>query len=160
MSAKSKSRMPPLVVVLVIVVVWAVVLPVPRFLFAPYDALRLAWFAHRIAGTDRIVAKTRRDAVSMTLTGDDAKKAVRAISSASSGRPPSGTDWANIYDVNAQLYKGTQVLGEIEMDGSGLFLIHYHKPPFLEDTGVLHELLYKPLMEAAKEAERKRFESQ
>src|SRR5689334_12518661 len=93
--------------------------------FTVYDTLRLAWFAHRIAGVDRIVATNWVVSVSVTVTGDDTRKVVRAISSAGSGRPPWGTDWANVYDVNAKFYKGSKVLGEIEMDGDGLFLIHY-----------------------------------
>jgi hypothetical protein len=124
--------------------------------FTVYDTLRLAWFSHRIAGTDRIVATNWVNSVSMTITGDDTKKVVRAISSAGSGRPPLGTDWANVYDVNVAFYRGTTVLGKIEMDGGGLFLIHYHRPPFREGTRLLHDLVYKPLSEAA----RKKFENQ
>jgi hypothetical protein len=127
--------------------------------FTLYDSLRLAWFARRIAGADRIVATNWEASVSMTITGDDAKKVVRAISSAGSGRPPLGMDWANIYGVNARFYRGTEVLGEIEMDGGGLFLIHYHEPPFRDDTGVLLRVLYKPLSELYK-AERMKSESQ
>jgi hypothetical protein len=128
--------------------------------FTVYDALRLAWFAHRIAESDRIVATNWLSAVSLTITGDETKKVVRAISSAGSGRPPFGTDWANIYDVNAKFCRGTKVLGEIEMDGGGLFLIYYHRPPFRESTGLLHELVYKPISDAARTAEMKKFESQ
>ena len=124
--------------------------------FTVYDSLRLAWFVHRIAGADRIVATNWVGSVSVTVTGDDTKKVVQAISSAGSGRPPFGTDWRNVYNVNAKFYRGPKVLGEIEMDGGGLFLIHYHRPPFRESTGLLHDLLYKPLSEAA----RKKLESQ
>ena len=137
---------------------WAllVLLAVLLIKFTVYDSLRLAWFAHRIAGADRIVATNWLESVSMTLTGDDTKKIVQAISSAGSGRPPFGTDWANIYSVNARFYRGTKVMGEIERDGAGLFLIHYHKPPFRERSGLLHDLIYKPISEAA----HKKFESQ
>src|ERR1051325_1102906 len=115
-----------------------------------YDSLRLAWFAHRIAGADRIVATNWVASVSVTITGDDTKKVVQAISLAGSGRPPFGTDWANIYTVNAKFYRGAKVLGEIEMDGGGLFLIHYQEPAFRERTGLLHDLVYKPVSEAVR----------
>jgi hypothetical protein len=160
MSPEFKSRIAPNVFILAILVLLVALVGIPRFLFAPYDSLRLSWFSHRIAGTDRIVATNWVNSVSLTLTGDDARKVVRAISSAGSGRPPSGMDWANMYTVNAKLYRGTRLLGEIEMDGGGLFLIHYHKPPFQEGAGLLHDLIYKPLSEAAHKAEETRLESQ
>ena len=127
--------------------------------FTVYDSLRLAWFAHRIAGADRIVATNWLSSVSLTITGDETKKVVRAISSAGSGRPPLGRDWANVYEVNAKFCRGMKVLGEIEMDGGGLFL-HYHRPPFRESTGLLHDLVYKPISEAARAAEMKKSETQ
>jgi hypothetical protein len=127
--------------------------------FTAYDSLRLAWFAHRIAGADRIVATNWEASVSLTITGDDAKKVIQAISSAGSGRPPFGMDWANIYGVNARFYRGAEALGEIEMDGDGLFLIHYHEPPFRDGTGVLRGVVYKPLSDAYK-AERMKSENQ
>jgi len=125
-----------------------------------YDSLRLAWFAHRIAGADRIVATNWLSSVSLTITEDETKRVVQAISSAGSGRPPFGRDWANVYEVNAKFCRGAKVLGEIEMDGGGLFLIHYHRPPFRESTGLLHDLVYKPISAAARAAEMKRFERQ
>jgi hypothetical protein len=42
----------------------------------------------------------------------------------------------------------------------GLFLIHYHKPPFREGTGLLDDLVCKPVSKAAHETEERRFESQ
>ena len=127
--------------------------------FTVYDSLRLTWFAHRIAGADRIVATNWAASVSVTITGDDATKVVRAISTAGSGRPPLGMDWANIYDVKARFYRGAEALGEVEMDGDGLFLIHYHKPPFRDSTGVLRGVVYKPLLDAH-DAARMKSESQ
>jgi len=50
--------------------------------FTAYDALRLAWFAHRIAESDHIVATNWMSAVSLTIMGEETKKVVRAISSA------------------------------------------------------------------------------
>src|SRR6266481_6013565 len=101
---------------------WAslVVLAALLIKFTAYDTLRLAWFAHRIAGTDRIVATNWLSSVSVTISTDDAKKVVRAVSSAGSGRPRFGMDWANVYEVNTKFYRGTKVLGEIQMDGGGL----------------------------------------
>jgi hypothetical protein len=161
MNAKSRSWIKPVAVTLAIGVFWIVCLPVPSFLFAPYDASRLAWFAHRIAGTDHIVGTRWMSSVSVTITGDDAKKVVAAISSAGSGRPPCwGMEWANSYGIKAKFYRGTKVLGEIVMDGGGLFLIHHHQPPFLDGTGLLHDLLCQPVIEAAHEAEMKKLESQ
>jgi hypothetical protein len=121
--------------------------------FTVYAPLRLAWFAHRIAATDRIIATNwLASASGVSIAGDDAKRVVRAISSAGSGTPPFGTDWANIYDVKVRFYRGATFLGEIEMDGAGLFLLH-HRPPFRDRTGLLHDLIYKPVSEAARTAE-------
>ena len=127
--------------------------------FTVYDPFRLAWFAYRIAEADRIVATNWLRSVSLTITGDETKKVIKAISSAGSGRPPFGTDWANIYDVKARFYRGTKFLGELEMDCGDLFLIR-HRPPFRDRTGLLHDLVYKPISEAAGAAEVKKVESQ
>jgi hypothetical protein len=112
-----------------------------------YDAARLASFAHQIADTDRIVGTFRDSKVSPTITGDDVQKVVGAVASASSHRPPSGT-WQMIYDVKAVFYKGTNVLGDIEI-GEGIFLIDGSEEiPFQDSTGLLKDLVMIPAYKA------------
>lgn len=159
MSNKPKSRIIFLVVALVIIVLWSLFLPFPTFVYRPYDAARLAIFAHRIADTDRIVATHARNSVSLTVTGDDARKIVRSVASASPARPSFGTDWACIYDVKATFLIGTNVVDDIEMC-SPLFLLHHSKPPFRDVTGLLRDIVYAPFLKAAHEAEMTKFETQ
>ena len=159
MSNESKSRVTFFVVGLVIIVFWLLCLPVLRFVFMPYDAARLAPVAHRIADADRIVGTYARSSVSVTVRGDDAKRIIRAVSSGSPARPSFGMDWACIYDVKATFFKGTNVLDDIEICSS-LFLLHHSKPPFRDDTGLLHDIVYAPVSKAAQEAEMKKIETQ
>jgi hypothetical protein len=63
-----------------------------------------------------------------------------------------------MYMVKATFFKGTNVLDDIETCGE-LFLIHHSEPPFREDTGLLHDLVYTPVSKAAQEAKMKELES-
>ena|ERR1035438_3138867 len=158
MSDKSKSRVTFVVVVLVISVLWFLFLPVPRFVFEPYDSARRAMFAHRIADTDRIVATYAGSSVSLTVTGDDAKKVVQAVSSATSDRPPFGMANACSFMAKATFFKGTNILDHIEICSS-LFLIHYSEPPFQDDSGLLDTVVCSPVSRAAMDAKMKELES-
>jgi hypothetical protein len=165
MSDKSKSRVRFCVVVLVIVVLWVLFLPVPRSVYVPYDAVCRASFAHRIADTDRVVGTFSRSPVSVTLTGDDARKVVRAVSSASSDRPPWGMETSCSFMCRVKFFRGTNVLDDIEVCSS-LFLIRrlplfldgydHRLPPFRDDTGSLDSLVYTPVVKAWRDAEEKR----
>ena len=52
-----------------------------------------------------------------------------------------------MYLVKATSFRGTNVLDDIEMDGT-LFLIHHVWPSFREDTGVLRSVVYVPVLKA------------
>jgi len=120
---------------------------------------RLAKFAQKIATSDHVVGSRwitypSRKELSISLTGEDARRVVQAVSSASSGRPPSGMAWANMYFVTATFFKGTDVLGKIKIDGGALFRIdggEYRDTTFKRDGvgchGVLKDLVCAPLLE-------------
>jgi hypothetical protein len=113
-----------------------------------YDAARLAIFAHRIANADRVVGTWSGSSASLTLTGDDAQKIVRAVSSAVSARMPD-KQFALLYPERATFYKGTNVLGQIGMAGS-LFLVNHSEPPF--GSRLLSTMISTPLEEAERES--------
>jgi hypothetical protein len=68
-------------------------------------------------------------------------------------------DWACIYAVKGTFLKGTNVLDDIEMCG-GLFLLHHSDPPYRFDSGALKDCVYTPVMDAFRESEMKRLETQ
>ena len=108
-----------------------------------YDDARLAAFAHQINSADHIVATYSFGSVNLTTTGEDAKRVIRAVSSSTSARPPSGTKYKCEYNVKAAFLRGTNVLGDIEIC-SDFFLIHHNQPPFRDDTGLLKAMVYEP----------------
>lgn len=113
-----------------------------------YDAARLASFANRIAGTDRIVGTFKDSKVSSTITGDDVQKVIRAVASASSHRSPGEKPLEMLYDVKAVFYKGTNVLGDIQI-GEDMFLADGSEEiPFLDGTGLLKDLVMIPACKA------------
>jgi hypothetical protein len=115
-----------------------------------HDSTRLASFVHQIEGADRIVGTFRDSKIGVTLTGDDVQKLVRAVASASSHRPPTGTSWQMIYDVNAVFYKGTNTLGDIEI-GQKFFLLNDSGDiPFEDKSGTLKDLIMVPAYNAWK----------
>jgi hypothetical protein len=155
-----KARFPVAVVVLLIFAMfWCLFLPTPSFVFKPYDSARLAMFVHRVADADRVVGTYARASVSVTVTAEDAKKIVRAVSSATPARPGYGKDWACVYDIKATFFKGTNALDYIEMC-EGLFLLHDTKPPYRYDSGALKDLVCVPVTDAVHEAEIKKLGSQ
>lgn len=151
MSDKTKMRFVFLALLLIIVGLCAGYLT-KNVILRQYDAVRLARFAHQIADTDRIVGTWERSSVRLTLMGDDAKKVVRAVSSAVSARMPNA-EFACKYSATATFYKGTNVLGHIEMCNS-LFLLKTSQPPFFDDSGSLEAVVYTPALEALRESYR------
>jgi hypothetical protein len=100
------------------------------------------------------------------LTGEDAKRVVQAVSSASSDRPPFGTAWANRYLVTATFFNGTNVLGEIVIDEGALFRAYggeYRDDSFKQAgdgvSGVLRDLICAPLGKLVQETEMKELEN-
>jgi|SRR5437899_1842192 hypothetical protein len=116
-------------------------------------------FVHRIADADRVVGTYAGSPVSVTITGEDAKRVVRAVSSSSPARPGFGRDWACAFMVKATFFRGTNALDDIEMCGS-LFLLHHTKPPYRYDSGALRDFVYTPVTEALRESEMKKLETQ
>lgn len=125
---------------------------------AAFDGVRLEQFAHRIADTDHIVATYSQSSVSLTVTGDNAKKVVRAVSSAKSDRPPLGHSNICRLMAKATFFKGTNVLDNIEMCSS-LFLISHGKCPYRDDTGLLKAVVFTPIVKASEESWDKKHET-
>jgi len=135
------------------------------------DEHRLAKFSQKITTSDHVVASRRtlhpsRKEMSLSLTGEDAKCVVQAVSSAGSGRPPFGMAWANMYLVTAIFFKGTNVLGKITIDDGELFRVdggEYRDVSFKQNgdggSGVLRDLISAPLGKIVHEAETKALES-
>ena len=122
-----------------------------NFILGQYDAVRLANFSHQVADSDRVVGAYYDGSVSLTFTGDDAQKIVRAVSRSCSARLPNNEEFTCAYGVKAVFWKGTNVLGEIWMYES-LFLLDRNKPPFGDGSGLLATNVYKPLSEALRES--------
>ncbi len=93
--------------------------------------------------------------------GDDARRVVKAVSSAKSGRPPSGMAWANMYMTKAAFFQGSRCLGEIEIDGGELFRAggrEYRDVSLRRDdtnSGVLRSLVCVPVQRLVTEAQEK-----
>jgi len=142
-------------VILIVIGCWVGYLS-KNFVMRQYDAARLARFAHRIADADHIVATTY-DSISLTITGDSVAKVLRAVSSAVSARMPDA-EFTCKYGVTATFYKGTNVLGGIEMYKS-LFLLNPNQPPFGDSSRVLDTTINTPVEEALRESYRKSAET-
>ena len=133
MSTKTKSLAALVLVTVTVGVYGFVSYPLPRF-------------AHRIASADRVVASAEHGAVSITLTGEDAKTLVQALSSAKRERPPWGMADACIYDVRITFFEGAQALGDI-VSCTQLFILDGKK--YRDETGVLGKLAVSPVHQAA-----------
>ena len=110
-----------------------------------YDAVRLWVFAGRIADADRVLAIWQRSPVEISFGGDEVKGIVQAASSGISARMPDG-QFMCIYDARATFYKGTNVLGHIDIC-NWLFHLDSGGPPFADGSGVLESSVYAPLRE-------------
>jgi hypothetical protein len=144
MSSNGKIRFTILGVALLLVIVFVGHTISAKLALRKYDAAHLASFAHRIADADRIVGTFHDSKVSPTITGDDVQRVVRSVASASSHRPPSEM----AYSVKAVFYKGTNVLGDIEI-GEDIFLLDGNEDiPFQDSTGLLKDLVMIPAYKA------------
>ena len=121
------------------------------------DDLHLRKFAERIAATDRVVATRQtypsHKVTSLSLTGEDARRIVQAISS---GRANRSADMA-MSPPRVTFFHGTNVLAEI-MTSSTLFSAggrHYE-----DSSGVLGGLVYTPLITMVHEEQMKEVKSQ
>ena len=110
-----------------------------------YDAACLAIYARQIADADRVVVTLEGGSVTLSFAGDDARKVVRAVSSAASVR---NKEFAFSYPERATFYTGTNVLGQIDMFGP-LFLLKSSHIPF--GSELLDTVVSKPLYEAENE---------
>ena len=147
MSSNVKIRLTILGAALLLVIVFVGHTVSAKLALRKHDAAHLATFARRIAAADHIVGTFKDSKVSLTITSNDVQKVVQAVASASSHRPPSGT-WQMIYDVKAVFFKGTNVLGNIEI-GEGLFLIDGNEEiPFQDNAGLLKDLVMIPTYKA------------
>jgi hypothetical protein len=171
MSAKSKFSIWPMLFWIIFISILAAMglfTPVVRPIQVKMDEHHLAKFAQKITTTDDIVASKwtlypSRKMMSLSLTGEDAKRVVQAVSSASSGRPPFGMAWANMYLVTATFFRGTNVLGKIVIDDGELFKVdgrEYRDVSKLDGHGVLRDLICAPLGKIVRETEEKELESQ
>jgi hypothetical protein len=126
-----------------------------------YDNWRLARFTDRITVADHIVAthllsgRHDRASFSVTLTGSDVGRVVEAVSSARTARPPWGLDYAASYGVLVTFLRGTEPLGNIGIGGS-LFILERNGVPFRDDSGVLDELIGRPVSDGFHAAEMNR----
>jgi hypothetical protein len=104
----------------------------------------LSGFARHIADADRVVTTMWPHIhcpVNITLTGNDATSAIRAVSSANR----EGATDACVYDVWVTFFHGTNELGYIETCGT-FFILNGKK--FRDDTGVLKALAVAPIKRA------------
>lgn len=123
------------------------------YLFVSYPLPR---FARRIAVADRVVASTTQGHVSITLTGDNAKALIQAVSSAKRERPPWGMGDACIYDVRITFFEGAKALGDI-LSCTELFIVDRKK--YRDETGMLGKLAVLPVHQAYAELLGKQMES-
>ena len=104
-------------------------------------AADLEKFAQKIAATDRVIASLNlvdgfSGKKSVSLTGEDAKLVVRAVSA---GKIDSG-HYHNIFSVRFEFWQGTNVLGDILTDGT-LFLADGTQ--YRDSSNVLSQLVQK-----------------
>ena len=148
LSYEIKFRFIVLAILLIIAVVFVGHLS-ENFVLRQYDAACLAIFAHRIADADRVVVTWGGSPVSLTFTGGDAQKIVRAVSGAVSARMPNA-ELALMYSERVTFYKGTDALGEVSM-AYQLFLLKHREPPFADRSGTLYTLVSTPFEKAVRE---------
>ena len=166
MSSKSKPLV-GLVVFVAVVVCLLAMMDVFRPLQLELDAHCLKRFAHRISNSDRVVASMWTDSgprkqFEVSVRGEDAKRVIRAVTSADCARPPTGLAWANMYLITARFFKDTNVLGQILVDDGELFRVgsrEYRditRKPGTSSGGVLRDLLCAPVQKLVLEAEERK----
>ncbi len=139
----SKKPRAWLILLLAIILCLCLVKPALR----EYDAARLRLFTRRVVEADRIVATMYRSPVTVFVSGDQARKLVTALSSATPDRPPLGLAHSASFLDRATFFKGATELGHIDISGP-LFLVRARQPPFRDDSGAIETLVEKPLQEA------------
>jgi hypothetical protein len=131
-----------------------------------FDAHCLTKFAHRISSSDRVVASEwthsgTRKQLEVSLSGEELKRVIQAVTSAECARPPNGLAYANMYLITAKFFKGTNLLGEILIDDGELFRVGSREyrdvslQPGTSSGGVLRDLLCAPVQKLVLEAEEK-----
>jgi len=168
MSRRLQFPIPSLLFCVVLISILAVIGlldPVVRPIQLKMDDWHLGRFAQRITNADRVVASMwpRRE-IKLSLTGEDARRVVQAVSSAKSGRPPSGMAWANMYLTKVGFFQGTNCLGEIEIDSGELFRAggrEYRDVSIQGNTshGVLAQLVCAPVRQMVREVQEKEAET-
>jgi hypothetical protein len=117
---------------------------------ATRQAIRYAILVHEIQDANRVVATFLTVPVQITLTGGDAQKIVRAVSSSKSVYAPTA-EIALTYANRITFYKGQNVVGRIE-ENDGVFVIDFKRPPFGDPSGTLRTLIDGPLGKALHDA--------
>ena len=121
----------------------------PAILLYPYDAWRLARFVGRVKSSDHMLVVC--GSASTQIGEDDTKKAIRALESAASMRPPLFAMIPAIWNIRASFMRGTNVLGDIDSCGNA-FRLHASGAPFEDGTGVLYPVALEPAARAFGEA--------
>ena len=174
MNEKSEFSFRPFLIFFVFISLYGGVIVFVPFVLRPIqetmDDRHLAKFAKEIASADRIVAIQSTlsmhhapELISLTLTGQDAKRVIQAVSSGRADRQR----YSNEYMRAAKFFSGKNVLGEIRIDGGELFMAdgrQYRGASFRPNgdggTGALNDLICTPLEKMVEEAEIKAIESQ
>jgi len=115
----------------------------------PFDANALAKFARKIAPADRIIVSHGRSPVTLTITGQDVKQVIVAVSSAK----PDRNTYACVYDTKAQFFNGTNFLSDV-IGCSTILWINGRQ--YKEDTGIWDKLVHTPITKAVMESWEKR----
>ena len=102
-------------------------------------------FSWRVANADRVVASVSRSSVNIVITGEDAKRLVHVVSSASRLRQPWPWEMDVACDVRLSFYEGTNELGSI-YGRHGFFRVSGKK--YRDDTGFLDILAVNPAHDA------------
>ena len=134
---------------LVGVVVVGVYIFCPGILLYPYDCWRLARFASRVNGSDRMLVI--RGSASTEIGEGDTKRVIRALASAASIRPPVFAMIPAEWSIKASFMRGTNVMGDIDTCGNA-FRLQGSGAPFEDGTGVLYPVALEPAARAFGEA--------
>ena len=102
-------------------------------------------FSWRVANADRVVASVSRSSVNIVITGEDAKRLVHVVSSASRQRQPRPWEMDLARNVRLTFYKGTNDLGSVWSSGS-VFWVSDIK--YRDNTGLLNVLAVHPAHDA------------
>ena len=113
------------------------------------DNLRLASFAREISSADRAVVVAAGGSATLTLTGPQLDKVLRAISTGTSARMPDTVYMASS-EATVTFYRGTNALGEVNT-GSGLFAFP-GSPDYYGNSELLKEAIHTPLRQKIHEA--------